>query len=113
MSQDTKRTLTDFHEAVNMTRSQIEKWLTSPESQAVGYKKDDSNESVGHHMGKVIVELLDKKSADLSEDDFKQMTKVVGYVHRHSKQRPDGDIKETPWRYSLMNWGHDPLKNPQ
>ena len=23
-------------------------------------------------------------------------------------QRPDGDITDTHWRYSLMNWGHDP-----
>jgi hypothetical protein len=36
------------------------------------------------------------------------MAKVVGYVHRHLAQRPDGDITDTHWRYSLMNWGHDP-----
>jgi hypothetical protein len=41
------------------------------------------------------------------------MRKVVGYVHRHLKQRPDKseeELAETPWRYSLMNWGHDPLQ---
>ena len=38
------------------------------------------------------------------------MKKVVGDVHRHSAQRPDGDVTETKWRYSLMNWGNDPLK---
>ena len=38
------------------------------------------------------------------------MRKVVGYVKRHSAQRPDGDVTDTPWRYSLMNWGHDPAK---
>ena len=38
------------------------------------------------------------------------MAKVVGYVHRHLAQRPDGDVTETTWRYSLMNWGHDPTK---
>ncbi len=39
------------------------------------------------------------------------MRKVVSYVHRHLAQRPDGDVSDTPWRYSLMNWGHDPLKD--
>jgi hypothetical protein len=34
---------------------------------------------------------------------------VVGYIHRHLAQRPAGDISQTHWRYSLMNWGHDPL----
>ena len=37
------------------------------------------------------------------------MRKVVGYVHRHLAQRPGGDIRHTRWRWSLMNWGHDPL----
>jgi len=32
------------------------------------------------------------------------------YVHRHLAHRPSGDVERTPWRYSLMNWGHDPLK---
>ncbi len=54
--------------------------------------------------------MLGKKQDDYSDDDLKHMAKVVSYVHRHSAQRPDGEIKETPWRYSLMNWGHDPLK---
>jgi hypothetical protein len=37
------------------------------------------------------------------------MRTVVGYVHRHLAQRPDGDVTDTRWRRSLMNWGHDPL----
>jgi hypothetical protein len=41
------------------------------------------------------------------------MAKVTGYVRRHLAQRPEGDIEETPWRYSLMNWGHDPAKKPR
>ena len=47
---------------------------------------------------------------DLTEKDLERMRKVHGYVARHTKQRPAGDVAGTPWRYSLMNWGHDPLK---
>ena len=54
---------------------------------------------------------LDKKKDDLSDDDIAHMKKVAGYVHRHLAQKPRGDVKDTPWRYSLMNWGHDPLKD--
>jgi hypothetical protein len=46
----------------------------------------------------------------MTDADAEHMRKVVGYVHRHLAQRPDGDVTETKWRYSLMNWGHDPLK---
>lgn len=37
------------------------------------------------------------------------MRKVVGYVRRHWAQQPE-NIVTSRWRYSLMNWGHDPLK---
>jgi len=30
-------------------------------------------------------------------------------VARHKAQRPE-NIVTSRWRYSLMNWGHDPLK---
>lgn len=71
---------------------------------------EGEHESVGHHSGRRIVELLRKKKADYGDADLAHMRKVVGYVHRHLAQRPDGDVSETRWRYSLMNWGHDPLK---
>ena len=40
------------------------------------------------------------------------MHKVHSYVSRHSAQGPHhaADVETSRWRYSLMNWGHDPLK---
>ena len=31
-------------------------------------------------------------------------------IGRHLAQRPWGDVTDTRWRWSLMNWGHDPLR---
>ncbi|MFH8791983.1 DUF3140 domain-containing protein [Streptomyces sp. NPDC017941] len=101
-------TVDEFGDAVNMTPARLKKWLATDESKSVG--QSDGGESVGHASGRRIVELLEKKKADLTDDDIAHMRKVVGYVHRHVKQRPSGDITETRWRYSLMNWGHDPAK---
>ena len=56
------------------------------------------------------MKILRAKKADLTEDDAAHMRKVVGYLHRHLAQKPSGDVSESPWRYSLMNWGHDPTK---
>ncbi|MBM9623985.1 DUF3140 domain-containing protein [Streptomyces zhihengii] len=103
---DRDQTLEEFDAAVNMTAGQLEKWLESDESKSVG--QSDGGESVGHRSGRRIVELLHTNKSDLSDDDLAHMRKVTGYVHRHLKQRPDGDITGTRWRYSLMNWGHDP-----
>ncbi|MFF0835840.1 MULTISPECIES: DUF3140 domain-containing protein [unclassified Streptomyces] len=97
-----------FGDAVNMTAGELEKWLETDESKSVG--QSDGGESVGHESGRRIVTLLRTKKADLGEDDIAHMRKVVGYVRRHVEQRPDGDITDTRWRYSLMNWGHDPKK---
>jgi len=38
------------------------------------------------------------------------MRRVVSYVHRHQAQKPSGGVEDSTWRYSLLNWGHDPLK---
>ncbi|WP_205705771.1 DUF3140 domain-containing protein [Kineococcus indalonis] len=98
----------DFGEAVNMTPKELEEWLETDESTSVG--QSEGGESVGHASGRRIVQILRAKEADLDDDDYAHMKKVVGYVHRHSAQRPEGDVTGTKWRYSLMNWGNDPLK---
>lgn len=93
--------------SVNMTAGELDTWLATDESREAGQKSGDA-ESTGHASGRRIVELLHTKKADLSESDLAHMRKVSAYVRRHTAQRPDGDITETRWRYSLMNWGHDP-----
>ena len=98
----------DWKSAVNMTPKQLEGWLETDESLSVG-DTSGGGEATGHKSGRRIVEILHTKKADLTEDDVQHMHKVVGYVHRHLAQRPSGDVENTRWRYSLMNWGHDPL----
>ncbi|MFI2780455.1 DUF3140 domain-containing protein [Streptomyces sp. ALB3] len=102
-------TLDRFGEAVNMTAGELEKWLDSDQSREVG-QKDGGGESTGHASGRRIVELLRTRKGDLDDSDLAHMRKVTGYVRRHMAQRPDGDVSDTRWRYSLMNWGHDPEK---
>ncbi|MGZ4582820.1 MAG: DUF3140 domain-containing protein [Mycobacterium sp.] len=107
---DDDGTWDSFRETVNMTARELEKWLDTDESQSVGQKKDDK-ESTGHHSGRRIVEILRAERDKLTDDDYAHMRKVVGYARRHLAQRPHGDIDNTAWRYSLMNWGHNPTKS--
>ncbi|GAA3415518.1 DUF3140 domain-containing protein [Streptosporangium vulgare] len=109
MTEDGERISVDFDQAVNMTAAELEQWLETEESKSVG-DKPGGEESTGHRSGRRIVEILRKRKGDLGEDDYAHMRKVTGYVHRHLRQRPSGDVEETRWRYSLMNWGHDPLR---
>ena len=107
---DDQQTYEEFSDAVNMTQRELSAWLETDEAQQVGQKKDGESESTGHESGRHIVAVLGKLKGELDEDDYAHMRKVVGYVKRHLAQRPDGDVTETPWRYSLMNWGRDPEK---
>jgi hypothetical protein len=110
MSDDDRDLRTEFTEAVNMTPLELEKWLGTEESESVGQHRDGGGEAVGHEMGRHVVDLLRARADDLDDTDRDRMRKVVGYVHRHLAQRPDGDVRRTRWRYSLMNWGHDPMR---
>jgi hypothetical protein len=108
-----KKVRKDFRKAANMPPSRLERWLGTEESKRVGWKDDDgdgSAESVGHHSGRRIIEIKRKRMADLTAADYAHMKKVVGYVARHGVQGPAKDKRHSGWRYSLMNWGHDPLK---
>ena len=93
-----------------MSANVLTDWLKTEESKAVGFKSTKGGESVGHLSGKKIVEMLEKPESEFSDEDVAHARKVVGYIHRHLAQRPAGDIAGTHWRYSPMNWGHDPQK---
>ena len=114
MADDRDTVWKDFGEAVNMGPAELDRWLDTADSKRVGWKGadgDDPGESVGHKSGKHIVAIKHKKKAELTDDDYAHMRKVVGYVHRHLAQGGPADDKEhSDWRYSLMNWGHDPMK---
>src|SRR5436305_14915614 len=99
----------EFAAAVNMSARELRGWLRTTESKRVGWKGKDgsANESVGHASGRRIVRLLAKDEEELTTDDLRHMGKVVGFVRRHLAQQPTNRVTSR-WRYSLMNWGHDP-----
>jgi hypothetical protein len=101
------RIAADFAAAVNMDADELEAWLATAQSRRVGFKRD-GGESVGHASGRRIVGLLRSGPAD--DEDYRHMRKVVGFVRRHRAQEPANTVTSR-WRYSLMNWGHDPLRS--
>ena len=99
----------DFDDAVNMTPKELEDWLSSDESKAVGWGGDGGGESVGHESGRKIVAIKRKRRDELTDGDLDHMRKVTGYVKRHLAQGgPKDDTEHSRWRYSLMNWGMTP-----
>jgi hypothetical protein len=112
-SDEARRVKREFRENVNMTPSQIEKWLDGEASKSVGQKGAKGGSTVGRDSARRIITIKRKKVDDLTGRDLGHMKKVNGYIARHLKQRPSkpaGELRETDWTYSLKNWGHDPLK---
>lgn len=109
---DRDKVYREFGEVVNMAPAELAAWLETEESRKVGWKGPDGKgggESVGHASGRHVVRILRARKAELTDEDYVHMRKVVGYVRRHLAQRPENEVTSR-WRYSLMNWGHDPLK---
>jgi hypothetical protein len=104
---DREKIRQDFEACVNLSVDELEAWLATPESRRVGFRKGDG-ESVGHASGRRIVNILRAPADSLDEIDLAFMRMVVGFVRRHRAQEP-ANMVTSRWRYSLMNWGHDPL----
>lgn len=121
---DNKEVISEFNEYINMTASELEKWLKSEDSNSAGWPKDDGNgdgESVGHDSGRKIVEILqanpDKDPDKYTDDQLQHMRKVASYCKRHlaqegasNKEKGPEEVKKTKSYASLKNWGHDFLK---
>lgn len=100
----------EFQRLTNLTQAELRAWLETPQSRKVGMVRKGETESVGRQSARRILAIRDKAADDLTEADYAHMKKVIGFCRRHLAQRPWGDVADTRWRWSLMNWGHDPLK---
>ena len=110
-SKDFDTIWSEWRTLVNMAPKELEEWLDTDESRSVGADSGDG-ESTGHKSGKRIVGIKRTNKEDLSADQIDHMATVVGYIKRHVSQGgPEDDVEHSAWRYSLMNWGHDPLQD--
>lgn len=100
----------EFRNVVNLTPAQLERWLSLPDSKKLGFKDEVKAGTRGHESGRRILKILGKRRDKYTDDDLRHMQTVVGFVRDHLTQKPPGDIIASNWRYSLMNWGHDPTK---
>jgi hypothetical protein len=111
LSPDQEREIRNaFNALVNLSPSELRAWLETPESHKVGMVRRGETESVGRQSAKKILAIQAKRVPELTDADYRHMKKVIGYCRRHLAQRPWGDVTDTRWRWSLMNWGHDPLR---
>ncbi|MBT2388814.1 DUF3140 domain-containing protein [Streptomyces maoxianensis] len=97
----------EFHRVVNMTSQELSAWLTA-------YDADKSAEPPPEHAGSpiglLVLGILQKRRADLTNDDISVMYDVVDTVG--AQQHDDPRDSDPALRNRLMSIGHDPLKPP-
>ncbi len=98
-----------FARLVNMSAREIEAWHQTEDSKSVGQDSGDGV-SVGVKAGQRTIQLLRIKRAP-NADDIRHMRRVIGFIGRQLALAPRKHRETSRWRYSLMNWGHDPLKS--
>ncbi len=108
-NEEQKNIRQEFNDNVNMAPKELEEWLKTEDSKSVGQDSGDG-EAIGHKSGKKIIKIKHKRKDELTKADYDHMKKVNSYISRHTAQGPSSDKENSPWRYSLMNWGHDPCK---
>ena len=52
-----------------------------------------------------------RRDESLGHESGRRIAKVMGHAEQDRAQRPSGDVEDSQWRASLMNWSHDPLKS--
>lgn len=99
---------TEFHGFVNMTGHELRTWLLTEASGEEGFRA--APDAADRGLGKRVLDVLDKRKADLTADDVDVMGKAVGHMRRLLAQRPPAAENDVTWRHALMDLGHDPLK---
>jgi hypothetical protein len=87
-----------FRKSANMTPARLTNGSTAGKANMWAGKARTAmgpGESVGHRSGRRIVAIKRKRAADLTEADYTHMRKEIGYVARHSAQRPSGQIRRS------------------
>lgn len=102
----------EFREFINMGAGELGKFLYSPESKLVDAEPMETDISA-RKGGDRTIKILRKKRFELTKTNYEHMERATAFITKKLSEQPEGDISESVWRYSLMSWGHDPMKTPK
>ena len=102
--------INEFRRVVNIAPLQLERWLGTSDSKKLVRLDASGGAVTDSDPGRLILRILKKRRDSYTVEDFNLMQTVAGEIDRRLSERPKGDIVASNWRYSLMNWGHDPSK---
>lgn len=97
----------EFHRVVNMTSRELSEWLRT---RSAGEGTEQLPDRAGTETGRGVLEILQKRRVDLTDDDERIIRNVVDRIHAERPDDLEPNAGEQNWRHRLMTIGHDPLK---
>lgn len=99
----------EFHTVVNMTSRELRDWLRTC---SAGEDAERVPDESGSQTGQRVLDILNKRKQDLTDDDRRVMRRVIDAVRAERRDDLEATAGQAPWRQRLMTIGHDPLKPP-
>lgn len=102
----------EFHRVVNMTSQELAAWLRAGETGETAMGSEPPPGPPGRPTGLLVLAILQKRRADLSEEDVATMYEVIDTVEAEA-DGPDAGTADERVRHRLMTLGHDPQRVPR
>jgi hypothetical protein len=99
----------EFHRVVNMTSRELMDWLRT---RSADEETEELPDHAGTKTGRAVLDILQKRRVDLTDEDERVMRNVVDRIHAERRDDLEPTAGQENWRRRLMTIGHDPLKPP-
>lgn len=116
MTEEQKELYKDWKKLVNMSSSELKKFLDSDDGKVAGLSKEEAsklNISRGLDSAKAILRMKEKSVNSWNETDWTWAQKQVNFIKRMSGNPGklfDDKGRKTRKYLSLLVWGHNPKK---
>ena len=117
MTEDQKETYSKWKSLVNMSPSELKKFIDSDEGKVAGLSKEEAsklNISRGRDSAKAILRMKSKKVSDWTSLDWEWAKKQNSFIPRmlgNPGKLFDEKGRKTRKYLSLLIWGHNPKKS--
>ncbi|GAA1479144.1 DUF3140 domain-containing protein [Nocardioides aestuarii] len=98
----------EFHDAVNMSSRELADWLRE---RGAGIDTEEVPDRAGPAVGRQVLDILGRRRVDVTRADAIVMAGVVQRVHDQRGADAVPRAGDAAWRHSLMDFGHDPLRD--
>ena len=120
LTDEQKQLYSIWKKLINMSASEIEKFLDSDEGKAAGLSRQEARTAgaggkkikSGRDSARAIIRMLETKKEDWTENDWAWAKRQVSFLKRMLGVKAPlmKDDKKTRKTLALMVWGHNPLK---